>query len=111
MIDQTPCFCLLDIEPATCQQQLHCDVIRNAFGDFDRCCIGHGAGSDFGQGKAGMVSRQNDIRGKCPFEPTAAANPIYRCNHRFVEIAQLLQATKAANAVITIYCITTRSRF
>ena len=58
-----------------------------------------------------MICGKNNICRERPFETTATANTIYSCNHWLVEIAQLLQATKSTNAIITIYCVSVSGRF
>ena len=53
-----------------------------------------------------MIGGKDHIRTERQFEAAAAANPVDRADHRFVEARQLLQAAETADAVVTVHGVT-----
>ncbi|EAU48416.1 hypothetical protein R2601_02548 [Salipiger bermudensis HTCC2601] len=101
-VDQAPAMRLLGVEPAPGKKQLHRDVVGDALGQLDRRGIGHGAGLDLRQGKAGMIGGEDDVGAERQLEPAAAGDAVDGGDHRLVQAAQFLQPAEAADAVIGI---------
>ena len=88
------------VHPASGQQQIHRHMIGDAFWQFDGGGIGQRASANFWQGKTCALSGKDQIAGQRNFKTTTNAHALHCGNHRLVQIAQLLQAAKAANAII-----------
>ena len=93
---------LVGVKPAPREQKFHCDVIGDAFGQFDAGRVRDGARADFGQRKARMVGSDNHIGRERQFQPATAGNAVHSRDDGFVHLWQFLQATKAAHAVVAI---------
>ena len=109
-VDHPPARRFPGVDPAPGQQHLHRDMVGDAFGQLDGCCIRYRPRPDFRQRETGVIGSQDDVGAQRPFQPAPAADPVHCGNDRLVHRAHLLDAAKATDAVVAIHLVAIRRR-